>query len=192
MLTISGIDGLRSRVGEELGVSDWHTVTQAHIDAFASATDDYERIHVDPERAKETPWGVTIAHGLYTLSLGPKFLYEMFSTEEIPLALNYGFDKVRFLSPVPVGSRVRMRATLEAVDDTGAGRPRADRADVRARGPGASPSASRSPSSCTSRTHEHGAARRHPAWSRSARSGPARSARWCWPTSAPTSCASTA
>ncbi len=121
MLTISGIDGLRSRVGEELGVSDWHTVTQAHIDAFASATDDYERIHVDPERAKETPWGVTIAHGLYTLSLGPKFLYEMFATEDIPLALNYGFDKVRFLSPVPVESRVRMRATLEAVDEAGQG-----------------------------------------------------------------------
>jgi acyl dehydratase len=117
MLTISGIDGLRSRVGEELGVSAWHTVTQAHIDAFASATDDYERIHVDPERARETPWGVTIAHGLYTLSLGPKFLYEMFSTEDIPLALNYGFDKVRFISPVPVDSRVRMRATLLAVDD---------------------------------------------------------------------------
>ena len=110
MLTISGIDGLRSRVGEELGVSDWHEVTQRHIDAFAAATDDYERIHVDPERAKETPWGVTIAHGLYTLSLGPKFLYELFSTEDIPLALNYGFDKVRFITPVPVGSRVRMRA----------------------------------------------------------------------------------
>ena len=121
MLTISGIDGLRSRVGEELGLSDWHTVTQAHIDAFASATDDYERIHVDPERAKETPWGVTIAHGLYTLSLGPKFLYEMFSTEDIPLALNYGFDKVRFISPLPVGSRVRMRATLLAVEDTAQG-----------------------------------------------------------------------
>jgi acyl dehydratase len=119
MLTISGVEGLRSRVGEELGVSDWHEVTQRHIDAFASATDDYERIHVDPERAKETPWGVTIAHGLYTLSLGPKFLYEMFSTEDIPLALNYGFDKVRFISPVPVGSRVRMRATLAAVEDSG-------------------------------------------------------------------------
>ena len=118
MLTISGIGGLRARVGEELGVSDWHEVTQSHIDAFARATDDYERIHVDPERAKETPWGVTIAHGLYTLSLGPKFLYEMFSTEDIPLALNYGFDRVRFISPVPVGSRVRMRAMLKAVEDT--------------------------------------------------------------------------
>jgi acyl dehydratase len=121
MLTISGIAGLRSRVGEELGVSDWHTVTQAHIDAFASATDDYERIHIDPQRAQETPWGVTIAHGLYTLSLGPKFLYEIFSTEGIPLALNYGFDKVRFISPVSVGSRVRMRATLQAVEDTAQG-----------------------------------------------------------------------
>jgi acyl dehydratase len=119
MLTISGVEGLRSRVGEELGVSDWHEVTQRHIDAFASATDDYERIHVDPERAKETPWGVTIAHGLYTLSLGPKFLYEIFAMKDVPLALNYGFDKVRFITPVPVGSRVRMRATLAAVEDSG-------------------------------------------------------------------------
>jgi acyl dehydratase len=122
MLTISGVDGLRSRVGEDLGVSDWHEVTQRHIDAFASATDDYERIHVDPERAKETPWGVTIAHGLYTLSLGPKFLYEIFEMRDVPLALNYGFDKVRFISPVPVGSRVRMRATLESVEDSGRAR----------------------------------------------------------------------
>jgi acyl dehydratase len=122
MLTISGLDELRSRVGEELGVSDWHEVTQRHIDAFASATDDYERIHVDPERAKETPWGVTIAHGLYTLSLGPKFLYEIFEMRDVPLALNYGFDKVRFISPVPVGSRVRMRATLESVEDSGRAR----------------------------------------------------------------------
>jgi acyl dehydratase len=119
MLTISGVEGLRSRVGEELGVSDWHEVTQRHIDAFASATDDYERIHVDPERAKQTPWGVTIAHGLYTLSLGPKFLYEIFAVEDVPLALNYGFDKVRFITPVPVGSRVRMHATLAAVEDSG-------------------------------------------------------------------------
>jgi len=122
MLTISGLDELRSRVGEELGVSDWHEVTQRHIDAFASATDDYERIHVDPERAKETPWGVTIAHGLYTLSLGPKFLYTIFEMRDVPLALNYGFDKVRFISPVPVGSRVRMRATLESVEDSGRAR----------------------------------------------------------------------
>jgi acyl dehydratase len=117
MLTINGVEGLRSRTGEELGASDWHEVTQDAINAFAAATDDYERIHVDPERAKETPWGVTIAHGLYTLSLGPKFLYEIFAVQDIPLALNYGFDKVRFISPVPVNSRVRMRATLKSVKD---------------------------------------------------------------------------
>jgi acyl dehydratase len=121
MLTISGVEGLRARAGEELGVSDWHEVTQATIDAFAAATDDYERIHVDPERAKGTPWGVTIAHGLYTLSLGPKFLYEIFAMEDVPLALNYGFEKVRFIAPVPVGSRVRMRAVLKRVDDVAGG-----------------------------------------------------------------------
>jgi acyl dehydratase len=117
MLTISGVEGLRARAGEELGVSAWHEVTQDHINAFASATDDYERLHVDPERAKDTPWGVTIAHGLYTLSLGPKFLYEIFTMEDIPLALNYGFNRVRFITPLPVGSRVRMRARLTAVED---------------------------------------------------------------------------
>src|SRR5215211_1832855 len=121
MLTITGVEGLRARAGEELGVSAWHEVTQDKINAFAAATDDYERIHIDPERAKETPFGVTIAHGLYTLSLGPKFLYEIFTMEDVPLALNYGFDKVRFISPVPVGSRVRMRATLTAVEDTSQG-----------------------------------------------------------------------
>jgi acyl dehydratase len=121
MLTISGIGGLRGRVGEELGVSEWHEVTQDHIDAFAAATDDYERIHVDPERARETPWGVTIAHGLYTLSLGPKFLYELFAMEDVALGLNYGFNRVRFVSPVPVRSRVRMRARLESVEDVDGG-----------------------------------------------------------------------
>jgi acyl dehydratase len=119
MLTISGVEGLRERAGQELGVSAWHTVTQAHIDAFASATDDYERIHVDPERGAQTPFGRTIAHGLYTLSLGPKFLYEIMEVDDVPLALNYGFDRVRFISPVPVDSRVRMRATLLAVEDAG-------------------------------------------------------------------------
>jgi acyl dehydratase len=117
MLTIGGVAGLRERSGQELGVSGWHTVTQAHIDAFAAATDDYERIHVDPARGAETPFGSTIAHGLYTLSLGPKFLYEIMTVHDVPLALNYGFDRVRFVSPLPVDSRVRMRATLLAADD---------------------------------------------------------------------------
>src|SRR3954464_9664220 len=125
MLTISGLDELRAKVGEELGVSDWHEVTQERIDAFAAATGDDQWIHVDPERAAETPFGGTIAHGLYTLSLGPRFGYDMFSLEGVTFGINYGYDRVRFPAPVPVGSRVRMRATLTSVDDVpgGARRP---------------------------------------------------------------------
>ena len=121
MLTISGIDELKSKVGEELGVSDWHEVTQEDINAFAEATEDFQWIHVDEERAKDTPFGGTIAHGLYTLSLGPKFSYSMFSLEGFTFGLNYGYDKVRFPAPVPVGSRVRMRATLSKVDEVPGG-----------------------------------------------------------------------
>jgi acyl dehydratase len=119
--TFQGTDGLRERVGQELGVSDWYEVTQDAINAFAAATDDYEEIHVNPARAAETPFGVTIAHGLFTLSLGPKFLYEMFAMSGTSLGLNYGFDRVRFVSPVPVGSRVRLRAVLKALDDVEGG-----------------------------------------------------------------------
>jgi acyl dehydratase len=121
MLTITGTDGLRARVGEELGVSSWYEVTQDRINAFAAATDDYEELHINPERAARTPWGKTIAHGLFTLALGPKFLYEIFTMEGHSLGLNYGFDKVRFIAPVPVGSRVRMRARLAAVDEIDGG-----------------------------------------------------------------------
>src|SRR5213593_3778504 len=117
MLTINGIDDLKTRVGQELGVSDWHEVTQAEIDAFAQATDDHQFIHVDPERAKQTPFGSTIAHGLLTLSLGPKFTYEMFTLEGFAFGLNYGYEKIRFPAPLPVNSRLRMRATLAAVDE---------------------------------------------------------------------------
>ena len=117
MLTINGIEDLKERVGQELGVSEWHEVSQTEIDAFAEATDDHQFIHVDPERAKQTPFGSTIAHGLYTLSLGPKFSYAMFSVENIAFGLNYGYDKVRFPAPVPVNSKVRMRAELVSVDD---------------------------------------------------------------------------
>jgi acyl dehydratase len=117
MLTINGISGLRDRAGQELGTSAWHEVTQECINAFAAATDDYEKIHVSAERARQTPFGVTIAHGLYTLSLGPKFLYELFAMDDIGLALNYGFERVRFISPVPVNSRLRMQATLLSVRD---------------------------------------------------------------------------
>ena len=121
MLTISGIDELKAKVGEELGVSEWHEVTQEAIDAFADVTGDHQWIHVDPERAAQTPWGGTIAHGLYTLSLGPVFTFAMFTVEGFAFGLNYGYDKVRFPAPLPVGSRLRMRATLSSVDDVPGG-----------------------------------------------------------------------
>jgi acyl dehydratase len=110
--TISGLDELRALTGSELGTSSWHLVTQDRIQAFADATEDWERIHVDPARAAETAFGVPIAHGLYTLSLGPKFLYEIYTMTGHSLGLNYGFDRVRFLAPVKVGSRIRMTASL--------------------------------------------------------------------------------
>jgi acyl dehydratase len=121
MLTITGIDELKAKVGEELGVSDWHEVTQDEINAFADATGDHQWIHVDPERAAQTPFGGTIAHGLYTLGLGPTFTEQTFSLEGFAFALNYGYDRVRFPAPLPVDSRLRMRATLTSVDEVPGG-----------------------------------------------------------------------
>jgi len=121
MLTINGIDGLKAKVGEELGVSEFYDVTQKRIDAFADASGDHQWIHVDPEKAKDTPFGGTIAHGLFTLSLGPRFAGELFTIENVAFALNYGFGRVRFPAPVPVGARLRMRAALTAVDDVPGG-----------------------------------------------------------------------
>jgi len=121
MRTLTGLDEVKAHVGEELGVSDWHEVTQETIDAFAQATGDHQWIHVDPQRAKETPFGGTIAHGYYTLSLGPMFSYSMFAVEGFAFGVNYGCNKVRFPAPLPVNSRVRMRATLQSVDDTPGG-----------------------------------------------------------------------
>jgi acyl dehydratase len=121
MLTINGIDDLKARNGEELGVSSWKTIDQASIDAFADATGDHQFIHVDPEKAKATPFGGTIAHGLFTLSLGPVFNDEIFTMTNVAFALNYGYEKVRFPSPVPVDSKLRMRATLSEIGDVPGG-----------------------------------------------------------------------
>jgi acyl dehydratase len=117
MLTITGLDELKAKVGEEIGVSDWHEVTQDAIDEFARVTGDDQWIHIDTERAKETPFGGTIAHGYYTLSLGPMFSYRMFSVQGFAFGVNYGANRIRFPAPLPVGSRVRMRATLAGVED---------------------------------------------------------------------------
>jgi acyl dehydratase len=121
MRTINGIEELKANVGEELGVSDWYDVTQERVNAFADATGDHQWIHVDPERAKDTPFGGTIAHGLMTLSLGPVFGEQVFTISGIAFALNYGYGKVRFPAPVPVGAKLRMRAALSAVEDVAGG-----------------------------------------------------------------------
>jgi acyl dehydratase len=117
MLTLTGLDQVKAHVGKELGVSDWHLVTQETIDEFARVTGDDQWIHVDVERAKQSPFGGTIAHGYYTLSLAPRFSYDMFSFEGFAFGINYGLNRVRFPSPMPVGERVRMRATLAAVEE---------------------------------------------------------------------------
>jgi acyl dehydratase len=121
VLTLTGIDEVKAHVGEELGVSDWHEVTQDAIDRFAEVTGDDQWIHVDVERAKQTPFGGTIAHGYYTLSLAPAFSYKLFTFEGFAFAMNYGLNRVRFPAPLPVGSKVRMRAKLAAVDDVPGG-----------------------------------------------------------------------
>ena len=116
-VVFNGIDDLKRRVGEEIGVSDWREVTQADVDAFAEVTGDDQWIHVDPERAKDTPFGGTIVHGFFTVALAPRFSYDLWTIDNIAFALNYGLNKVRFPAPFPVGSRVRMRVSIQAVDD---------------------------------------------------------------------------
>ena len=108
-------------MGKDLGVSSWHKVTQADVNTFADVTGDRQWIHLDPERARETPFGGTIAHGYYTLSLAPRFLEELLHVDGIGAMLNYGVNKLRFPSALPVGDRVRMRMRLGAVDDVSGG-----------------------------------------------------------------------
>jgi acyl dehydratase len=117
MLTLTGLDEVQAYVGKELGVSEWHEVTQEKINEFAQVTGDDQWIHIDVERAKDTPFGGTIAHGYYTLSLAPRFSYDMFSLQGFAFGVNYGLNRVRFPAPLPVGSRVRMRATLASVEE---------------------------------------------------------------------------
>ncbi len=113
MKTISGLDELKTYLGKEIGVSDWHEITQAQINAFADATGDHQWIHVDVERAKkESPYGGPIAHGFLTLSLVPMLVWEIYKVDGVKMGVNYGVNKVRFPAPVPAGSRLRARAKL--------------------------------------------------------------------------------
>ncbi len=110
---------IKAMAGREIGVSSWIEVTQAKIDAFADNTGDWQFIHVDPERAaRETPFGGTIAHGFLTLSLLSAMALEVIpGVAGLQMGVNYGFDKVRFVAPVPAGSRVRGRFTLRSVEE---------------------------------------------------------------------------
>ena len=112
---------LASAVGVELGPTDWLVVDQARVDQFAEATDDHQWIHVDPKRAESGPYGGTIAHGLLTLSLLPHFMHWLYRVDGVAMAINYGFNKVRFITPVRVGSRLRARSTLSTVTEVGGG-----------------------------------------------------------------------
>lgn len=114
---------LQSLIGQEVGLSKWFEVHQARIDAFAKITEDEQFIHVDPEAAKATPFGGTIAHGFLTLSLASAMSYDAVKPlQGVVMGVNYGFDKLRFLAPVPAGSKVRGRFKLLSADDKGGGR----------------------------------------------------------------------
>ena len=115
--TIDGIDGLKAMVGQHLGYSDWLEITQERVNQFADATGDHQWIHVDPERAKDGPFGGPIAHGYLTLSLGPRLVPQVLTVTGISMGVNYGTEKVRFPSPVPVGSNLRVGLELVSVDD---------------------------------------------------------------------------
>lgn len=120
--TVNGIEGVKELVGQHLGYSDWREVTQEQVNMFADATGDHQWIHVDPERAaKESPFGTAIAHGYLTLSLIPALLSGVMRVDGIAMGVNYGVNKLRFPAPVPVGSKVRVGATLAGVEDISGG-----------------------------------------------------------------------
>ena len=122
MKILQSLSELPPLLGQEVAVSDWVTITQEQVNLFAQATGDHQWIHVDPERAKAGPFGGPIAHGFLTLSLLPMFFESALHIEDSRMGVNYGLNKVRFTSPVPVGSRLRGRLTLlacEPIDNDG-------------------------------------------------------------------------
>jgi len=118
MRTFDGFDDIKSTVGKEIGASEWVEITQERINLFAEATCDEQWIHVDQERAeKELPGGRTIAHGLLSLSLAPMFIRSVMGLKGLKNTLNYGADRIRYLSPVPAGSRIRGRTTITEAEN---------------------------------------------------------------------------
>jgi acyl dehydratase len=121
-VTVAGVDGVKRLVGRELGPTDWVLVSQEMVDLFADATGDHQWIHVDRERAaKESPYGGPVAHGYLTLSLIPRLLPQLTRLTGFSMGVNYGAEKVRFPSPVPVGSKLRARTVVDEVSDVPGG-----------------------------------------------------------------------
>ncbi len=118
---LTGVEAVKAAVGREIGVSDWLLVDQKRIDTFADATGDHQWIHVDVERAKNGPFGATIAHGFLTLSLLAALSQSAYDFDGFAMKINYGLDRVRFVSPVRAGSRLRVRAVLKSADETDKG-----------------------------------------------------------------------
>ena len=113
------LDELRALVGEEIGVSRWYEISQEMIDQFANITHDWQFIHIDPEKAKMTPFGGTIAHGFLTMSMLSAMAYESGpGLKGVAMGVNYGFDKMRFISPVPAGAKIRGRFVLKTLDES--------------------------------------------------------------------------
>jgi acyl dehydratase len=112
----NGLDEFVAAQGTELGPTEWLEIDQVRVNLFADATDDHQWIHVDPQRAADGPFGGTIAHGLLTLSLLPHFTHQLYTVDNIAMAINYGYNKVRFITPVKVGSKLRARAQIAQVD----------------------------------------------------------------------------
>lgn len=119
--TIEGIDNFQQFVGQHLGYSPFVTVTQDQVNLFADATGDHQWIHIDPERAKDGPFGHTIAHGYLTLSLLPVLLSQIVRVNGVTMGINYGANKVRFPAPVPVGAEIRAGASVASVEDVAGG-----------------------------------------------------------------------
>ena len=121
MITVNGLAELTALTGRDLGHSSWIEITQGRIDTFAEATGDHQWIHVDPERARSGPFGTTIAHGYLTLSLVIPLFGELLTIDGIRMGINYGLDKVRFPSPVRVGSKIRLAARVAGVEEVTGG-----------------------------------------------------------------------
>ncbi|MDR3661816.1 MAG: MaoC family dehydratase [Mycobacterium sp.] len=116
MKVFENLTEFETAAGTELGPTQWIEVDQQRVNGFADATEDHQWIHVDPERAASGPFGGTIAHGLLTLSLLPRLMHELYRVDNVAMAINYGFNKVRFITPVPVGAKVRATSRVAQVD----------------------------------------------------------------------------